>query len=99
MTNKMYAPKVESVAVGRPSMGVDKKKRQKLKGTSGLILADKLIQARQDRGLTQAVLAHASGLGVNRIIRMEKVTTDVKMSTVAKVASALGLQPWELLKP
>lgn len=57
-----------------------------------------LRRLRKERGLTQEKLAHRAGLTLARINRLENHTPDEpKLSTVQKIATALGVEPTELL--
>jgi transcriptional regulator with XRE-family HTH domain len=59
---------------------------------------DSLRRARQRRALTMRELADAAGVGLQTIWRLENgATPDVRMSTLRKLALALGVEPAELL--
>lgn len=55
-------------------------------------LASELIAARLKRNLTQEELAEKSGVSRGVIARLESGTTNPTMSTVSRVAGALGKQ-------
>jgi transcriptional regulator with XRE-family HTH domain len=60
--------------------------------------AARLRWARQRRALTMRDLAEAAGVGTQTIWRLENgATADVRMSTLRKLARALGVEPAELL--
>ena len=52
---------------------------------------------REARGVTAYQLAQRTGLSQQGILNLELAGADPKLSTVHKLAEALGLEPWELL--
>ena len=59
---------------------------------------DSLRRARQRRAMTMRELADAAGIGLQTIWRLENgATPDIRMSTLRKLAVALGVEPVELL--
>ncbi len=52
-------------------------------------VAERLRDARIQRGLTQDALADESGVGVATIRRMEGAVSEPKISTIAQLAEAL----------
>jgi ribosome-binding protein aMBF1 (putative translation factor) len=61
-------------------------------GLEDLKLSHMLQEARKKAGLTQEELANKIGTKRSAISRMEKHAKDLKVSTLEKVAGALGLK-------
>jgi len=61
-------------------------------------LAMKLKELRKQRGWTQPVLAKRAGLSAGYIARVETGRHDPKLSTLVKLAKALGVPVTELLE-
>jgi transcriptional regulator with XRE-family HTH domain len=59
--------------------------------------AKRLRAAREAAGATSYRLAQLTGLSKQAVLNLEKAGADPKLSTVLKLAEALGRQPWELL--
>lgn len=57
----------------------------------------KLKELRQRRVLTLRELEEKSGVSYNTIWRLENGHTDARPSTIRKLASALGVEPEELI--
>lgn len=55
-------------------------------------------EQRRRRGLTQEELAHRAGMHPVEIGRAERGTRDLRVSSVAKIARGLGVEPGELLR-
>jgi transcriptional regulator with XRE-family HTH domain len=53
--------------------------------------------ARLERGLSQADLAHQTGLAVTEISRIERGVREVRITTLMRLVGALGASPDELL--
>src|SRR5262249_1597664 len=51
----------------------------------------------RDRGVTPYRLAQVTGLSQQGILNLERAGADPKLSTLVKLAEALGVRPWELL--
>jgi transcriptional regulator with XRE-family HTH domain len=60
--------------------------------------AQNLRSQRLRRGLSQEALGHASGLHRTEISLLERAQRDPRLSTIARLAHALGLQPAALLR-
>jgi transcriptional regulator with XRE-family HTH domain len=58
----------------------------------------KIKEFRERRGLTQAMLAKRAGVSPGYIARLETLRHDPKLSTLVKIATALGVPMSELLK-
>lgn len=55
---------------------------------------------REERGIAQSKLARMADLPNNTLIRIETgAVTNPSLETVKKIAAALGMEPYELLKP
>jgi transcriptional regulator with XRE-family HTH domain len=63
-----------------------------------LYIGDKLREIRKRALLTQQQLADKSGVGVTTIIRVERNQVEPQARTIRKLAKALGVEPYELLK-
>ena len=62
-------------------------------------LKEKLREERRRAALTQGELAEKAGVGINTIVRIETgEITEPRVSTLRKLARALGIQPRELLE-
>jgi transcriptional regulator with XRE-family HTH domain len=59
---------------------------------------DRLRQLRLERALTQMDLSQMTGLSVDAISRLENELRYAQVSTVRRLAQALGVEPRELLK-
>ena len=58
----------------------------------------KLKALREDRGMTQADLARRAKVSAGYIARLETLRHDPKLSTLVKLARALGVPVTELLE-
>ena len=58
----------------------------------------RLRQLRLERALTQMDLSQMTGLSVDAISRLENELRYAQISTVRRLAQALGVEPRELLK-
>ena len=58
----------------------------------------KLRRLRLERALTQMELSRMTGLSVDAISRLENELRSAQVSTVRRLAQALGVEPRELLK-
>ena len=59
---------------------------------------DRLRQLRLERALTQMDLSRMTGISVDAISRLENELRYAQVSTVRRLAQALGVEPRELLK-
>lgn len=62
-------------------------------------LALNLIRLRKERGWTQEALAYECDLHRTYIGDIERHARNVTIDNVEKIASALGVEAWVLLKP
>jgi transcriptional regulator with XRE-family HTH domain len=61
-------------------------------------IGNKLKDLRIEQALTQRELADKAGIGVNTVNRIELNETEPHMTTVRKLAAALGVEPRRLTK-
>src|SRR5688572_29604980 len=57
----------------------------------------KILKIRKQRGLTQAELAERSGVSQQHIAKIERAKLDPKLSTLRRVADALGCEVRDLI--
>lgn len=62
-------------------------------------LAENLIRIRRDRSLSQADLAHQSGLAETLIAQIERSDYDTDVDMLEQLADALGVDIYVLLAP
>lgn len=67
--------------------------------TSRETLALNLIRLRKDRGWTQEALAAESGLHRTYVGDIERQARNVSVDNIERLAIALAVEPWVLLKP
>jgi len=63
------------------------------------LFAQNMRAARARTALSQEALAEAAGLHRTYIGSVERAERNVSLVNVARIAKALGVQPWELLHP
>jgi transcriptional regulator with XRE-family HTH domain len=63
-----------------------------------VFIGDRLKDLRVRRALTQEELAAKAGIGKNTVNRIERNQAEPHMSTLRKLAAALGVEPSELVK-
>ena len=63
------------------------------------ILALNVKVLRSLRGLTQEELAETADMKRTQISALERGHRGVQMETIDRLAKALGVDPWELLRP
>ncbi len=63
-----------------------------------VFIGDRLKDVRVRRAMTQEELAEKAGVGKNTVNRIERNLTEPHMSTLRKLAKALGVEPEELVK-
>ena len=61
-------------------------------------IGERLRRLREERALRQEDLAELAGVGKNTVNRIEKNYTEPHMTTVRKLADALGVEPRELVR-
>jgi transcriptional regulator with XRE-family HTH domain len=68
------------------------------KGPLRDVLARNMRQLRAARGLSQEALAHESGVDPSYVSSIERAKRNVSIDNVARIAKALAVEPWTLLK-
>ena len=62
-------------------------------------IGERLRGLRKRALMSQRELAKRSGVGVTTIVRIERNQVEPHGSTIRKLAGALGVDPYELVKP
>jgi transcriptional regulator with XRE-family HTH domain len=68
------------------------------KGALRDILAKNMRRLRAESGLTQEALAHESGMNRTYLSSVERSERNVSIDNVARIAEALGVEAWTLLR-
>ena len=55
-------------------------------------IGQRIAELRAERGMTQAALADACGLGRSHIVRIEKGMYNIQIDTLALIAGAFGMK-------
>ncbi len=63
-----------------------------------LYIGERLRDLRKRALMSQRELAKRSGVGVTTIVRIERNQVEPHGSTIRKLAEALGIDPYELVK-
>lgn len=61
-------------------------------------VGNRLKELRVERALTQEELAEKAGVGKNTVNRIERNETEPHMSTLRKLADALGVEPARIVR-
>jgi transcriptional regulator with XRE-family HTH domain len=61
-------------------------------------IGERVRQLRERKALRQEDLAELAGIGKNTVNRIEKNRTEPHMTTIRKLADALGVDPRELVE-
>jgi transcriptional regulator with XRE-family HTH domain len=69
------------------------------KGQLREVLATNLRRRRAVLGLSQEALAHNAGLHRTFVGAVERAERNISLDNIERLASALGLSGWQLLKP
>ena len=72
--------------------------RRTHKGPLRDVLARNMRKLRAARGLTQEALAHESGVNRTYLSSVERAERNVSIDNVARIAKALAVEPWKLLR-
>lgn len=67
--------------------------------TSREVLALNIIRLRRDREWSQELLGAEAGLHRTFIAHVERLVRNPSLDSIEKIASALEVQVWELLRP
>lgn len=62
------------------------------------VFAGNLRRQRQRKGLSQEALGHRADLHPTEISRLERAQREPRLSTIVRLARALGIRPSELLR-
>jgi transcriptional regulator with XRE-family HTH domain len=68
------------------------------KGPLRGVLAKNMRTLRTARGLSQEALAHEIGIHPTYLGSVERAERNVSIDNVARIATALAVEPWKLLK-
>jgi transcriptional regulator with XRE-family HTH domain len=68
------------------------------KGPLRAVLARNMRRLRAARGLSQEALAHESALDRTYVSSIERAKRNVSIDNLARIAKALAVEPWTLLK-
>lgn len=60
-------------------------------------IAHRLLQLRSDQGLTQEAVAGRSGLALRHLQKIEAAQVNLTIESLTRVATALGVDPEDLL--
>lgn len=63
------------------------------------LLAANLVSLRRARELSQEALAFEAGLHRTFVAHVERQARNISIDNIERLAKALGVQPYELLKP
>jgi transcriptional regulator with XRE-family HTH domain len=63
------------------------------------VLAENLIRFRRDRGWSQEALAFEAGLHRTFVAHVERSARNISLDNLERLATALEVAPFELLKP
>lgn len=70
----------------------------KTKATLNKVFGDRVRELRTEKGWSQDELAHRADLHRTYVGGVERAERNVTLQTVEKLAKALGVEPWELMK-
>ena len=62
-------------------------------------LAANLRRLRAARGWSQEALAHESGVNRTYLSSVERAERNISIDNIERIAKALEVEPWRLLKP
>jgi transcriptional regulator with XRE-family HTH domain len=62
-------------------------------------LAANIVALRHEKGWSQEALAFECGLHRTFVAHVERLSRNISLDNVERLAVALGVQPYELLKP
>lgn len=63
------------------------------------VLASNVVALRRDKGWSQEALAFECGLHRTFVAHVERQARNIALDNLEKLARALGVEPFELLKP
>jgi transcriptional regulator with XRE-family HTH domain len=62
-------------------------------------LAPNIVALRHEKGWSQEALAFECGLHRTFVAHVERLARNIALDNIERIARALGVQPYELLKP
>src|SRR4051812_40077627 len=62
-------------------------------------VAANVRHARERRGMTEQVVAEDTDLDLTYVQRVERTSVNASVATLVSLATALGVEPWNLMKP
>lgn len=68
------------------------------KGPLRDVIAKNMRKLRAEQGLSQEALAFDSGLNRTYLSSVERSERNISVDNIARIAKALGVEPWKLLK-
>jgi transcriptional regulator with XRE-family HTH domain len=80
-------------------MGLAGSGQAKKKVSARALLAANLVSLRRTRELSQEALAFEAGLHRTFVAHVERQARNISVDNIEKLAIALGVEPYELLKP
>jgi transcriptional regulator with XRE-family HTH domain len=69
------------------------------KASARAVLAANVVALRRDKGWSQEALAFECGLHRTFVAHVERQVRNIAIDNIEKLAVALGIEPYELLKP
>ena len=73
--------------------------RSKKHVSARAVLAANIVALRHEKGWSQEVLAFECGLHRTFIAHVERLARNIAVDNIERLAKALGVEPYELLKP
>lgn len=80
-------------------MGASATGQAKGKATARALLAANVVALRRAKELSQEALAFDAGLHRTFVAHVERQVRNISIDNIEKLATALGVEPFELLKP
>lgn len=80
-------------------MGPAASGQSKKKVSARALLAANVVSLRRTRELSQEALAFEAGLHRTFVAHVERQVRNISVDNIEKLAIALGVEPYELLKP
>jgi transcriptional regulator with XRE-family HTH domain len=80
-------------------MGSAASVQSKKRVSARALLAANLVSLRRTRELSQEALAHEAGLHRTFVAHCERQARNISLDNIERLAGALGVEPYELLKP
>ena len=80
-------------------MGSATGSQSRKKVSARAVLAANVVALRRDKGWSQEALAFECGLHRTFVAHVERQMRNIAIDNIEKLAVALGIEPYELLKP